>query len=108
VFAPHHRDRAAVVRLAAENPSRPTGHHEDAPATPRPRRLDWATLMQRVFALDVLVCRACGGTLRILAVLPEGDATRAILEHLGLPTTAPGPRAHGPPSGLVVEPTWDD
>ncbi len=64
--------------------------------------------MKRVFALDVLLCHACGGTLRIVAVLPEGDATRAILQHLGLPTTAPGVRTHGPPGGLVVEPTRDD
>ena len=41
-----------------------------------------------------------------LAVLPEGEATRAILEHLGRPKTGPVPRAHGPPGGLVVGPTW--
>jgi len=64
--------------------------------------------MKRVFVLDVLVCHACGDRLRILAVLPEGEATRAILEHLGLPTTALGPRAHGPPGGLVVGSTWGD
>ncbi len=61
------------------------------------------------FVLDVLVCHACGSPLRILAVLPEGEATRAILDHLGLPTTAPGPRAHGPPHRhVVVASTWDD
>jgi len=63
--------------------------------------------MKRVFALDVLVCHACGGMLRIVALPPEGDATHAILQHLGLTTTAPGLRALGPPGGLVVEPTWD-
>lgn len=44
-----------------------------------------------MFATDVLVCDACGGAMRILAILPEGDASRAILEHLGLPTRPPGP-----------------
>ena len=53
--------------------------------------------MKRVFAVDVLVCDACGGAMRILAVVPEGDATRAILDHLGLPTAPPQPRAHAPP-----------
>ena len=51
----------------------------------------------RVFATDVLVCDARGGAMRILAILPEGDASRAILEHLGLPTEPPPPGAVGPP-----------
>ena len=61
-----------------------------------------ARFVDGAFVLAVPVCHACGGPLRILAVLPEGEATLAILEHLGLPTTARGPRAHGPPGGLVV------
>jgi hypothetical protein len=40
---------------------------------------------------------------RILAILPEGAAGRAILEHLGLPTEPPPPGAVGPP-----EPVRDD
>ena len=47
--------------------------------------------------------RACGGAMRILAILPDGDASRAILEHLGLPTEPPPPGAVGPP-----EPGRDD
>jgi hypothetical protein len=56
-----------------------------------------------VFATDVLVCDTCGGAMRILAILPEGDASRTILEHLGLPTEPPPPRAIGPP-----EPVFHD
>jgi hypothetical protein len=56
-----------------------------------------------VFATDVLVCDACGGAMRILAILPDGDASRAILEHLRLPTEPPPPGAVGPP-----EPGRDD
>ncbi len=85
VFAPHHAYRAAVVP-AAVGTATPTGC----------RRFDWATLMKRVFAVDVLVCDVCAGPMRILAVLSEGDATRAILDHLELPT----PRAHPPPRRL--------
>jgi hypothetical protein len=53
-----------------------------------PRRIDWATLMKRVFLLDVLAC-ACGGTRRIIASIEEGQVARRILRHLGLPDTAP-------------------
>ena len=54
--------------------------------------------MKRVFAIDVLVCDTCGGAMRILAVLPDGDASRAILQHLGLATQRPDPCALAPPA----------
>jgi hypothetical protein len=87
VFAPHHHLRAAIVRAAAADHPHPAPH----------RRLPWADLLKRVFAIDVLVCDACGGSMRILAVLPAGEANRAILEHLGLPTKPP-PSTRAPPS----------
>lgn len=59
--------------------------------------------MKRVFAIDVLVCDACGGAMRILAVLPEGDASRTILDHLGLPTEPPNSPARAPPHRLFDE-----
>jgi len=97
VFAPHHALRAAVVPADASAP-------EDLAGTrPGPlRRLAWAALMKRVFAIDVLSCDTCGGAMRILAVLPAGDASRAILQHLGLPTEPPDPCALAPP------PPWFD
>lgn len=39
--------------------------------------------MQLVFAVDVFVCDVCGGPMRTLAVLPDGDPCHAILNHLG-------------------------
>jgi hypothetical protein len=55
-------------------------------ATPR---VDWATLLRRSFAIDVLQCPKCQGRLRVLAVITERDSARRILAHLGLPTDAP-------------------
>jgi hypothetical protein len=95
----HHKFRTAVIPSVVE-----------ATAPRGCRRFDWAALMKRVFAVDVLVCDRCGGPMRILAVLPEGDATGAILEHLGLPTEPPSPRAHAPPRSfddVAPERQWD-
>jgi hypothetical protein len=79
--APHHHLRAAIVHAACTDQLQPH---------PAPRRwLNWADLLKRVFAVDVLVCDTCGGSMRILAVLPAGEASRAILELLGLPTEPP-------------------
>jgi hypothetical protein len=65
---------------AGNHPDRVALHRSLAPST---RRLDWASLLKRVFATDVLVCDTCGGAMRILAILPEDDASRSTLEHLG-------------------------
>jgi len=45
--------------------------------------------MRRVFAVDVLQCPDCHGPMRILCAIHPPEATRAILEHLGLPSRAP-------------------
>jgi hypothetical protein len=97
VFAPHHALRAAVVPADASAADDLSGTR-----TGPLRRLAWAALMKRVFAIDVLSCDTCGGAMRILAVLPAGDASRAILQHLGLPTEPPDPCALAPP------PPWFD
>ena len=51
-------------------------------------RIRWADLLLRVFREDVLSC-ACGGRRVVLAFITEKKVIRAILEHLGLPTTGP-------------------
>jgi hypothetical protein len=86
VFAPAHRLRDRIVPA-------PPDDDGPAPAAPttstRARRLDWAALLERVFAVDVLRCTRCGGRRRVLAFLADSPATAAILAHLGLPATVP-------------------
>ena len=73
--------------------------------TLRQRRLDWAALIKRVYAKDVLECGKCKGRMRLMAFVTDRDTARAILEHLGLPTTGPPQApARGPPQ-LAQE--WD-
>ena len=55
----------------------------------QPRNYPWATLMARVFELDVLDCTRCGGRMRILAAIDSPDAIQKILTCLGLPTRGP-------------------
>jgi hypothetical protein len=66
----------------------------DAERAPQPcagkRNYTWAELMKRVFLVDVLQCERCGGgPMKILAAIHPPDATRKILECLGLPSRAP-------------------
>jgi len=96
ILAPRARHRAAVVPAgpgAAVDPPEPrddTGQPSPVDRTPdASRRYSWPELMRRVFAVDVLECPDCGATLRILAAIHPPQATRAILECLGLPTRPP-------------------
>ncbi len=52
-------------------------------------RVDWATLLRRSFAVDVLECPKCHGRLRVLAVITEREPVRRILAHLGMTTDSP-------------------
>jgi hypothetical protein len=50
----------------------------------RPRRLDWAQLLRRAFAIDVLVCPRCQGPMCLIGVVEAPAVIRRIMAHLGL------------------------
>ena len=118
VLAPAARHRAQVVPSGqapgldretahSECRARPgSGEHsqlEDSHIRPRPRNYSWAELMRRVFAVDVLECPACQGPMRVLAAIHPPEATRAILDCLGLPSRPPpvSPPARVAPTDLA-------
>jgi hypothetical protein len=55
-------------------------------------RFRWSEIMKRAFAIDVLLCKHCGGRLELLAVVTHPAAVRATLAELGLPTAPVAPR----------------
>ncbi|MBI5423391.1 MAG: transposase [Opitutae bacterium] len=68
-----------------------------AVTTTRLSRIEWATLLKRVYDVDALRCPRCDGRLEFIAVLTEPAPIRAILDHLGLPSEPPRiPRARDP------------
>ena len=54
----------------------------------RGRWIEWADLLKRVWAWQVLAC-ACGGTRRVMAAMHKGSIAEKILKQLGLPTHLP-------------------
>jgi hypothetical protein len=107
LLAPHARLRAAVVSYGAAAPAvelppaASVSAGPDAPSASGPASLPsrrgwtWAQLMRRAFDVDVLVCRACGGRLRLIATILDPGTIRAMLRSLGLATEAAD---RGPPS----------
>jgi hypothetical protein len=97
VLAPCARWRAPVVaygRVAPE-PTAATAPRAPGPdgtgVTPTLRAWNWAGLMHRAFAIDVLACVHCGGRLRLIATLHDPAVIRKILAHLGLARSGQSP-----------------
>jgi hypothetical protein len=53
---------------------------DDTPVDTR-RKANRARLIQKVYEVDPLQCSRCGGTLRIIAVIDNGDVIERILRH---------------------------
>jgi hypothetical protein len=95
VFAPAshwHREGVpppfAAVDRCDPAPLLPAGESTAAPPPRNPCRIPWAELLLRVFREDVLAC-PCGGRRVVLGYLTEPGPVKAILVHLGLPSTGP-------------------
>jgi len=81
-------------RVRGERPDEEAGRHADEaePTTRRRCSPSWARLIAKVFQVDPLVCRRCGGPLKVVAYITDSLAIRQILEHLDLsPPEKPPP-----------------
>ena len=56
------------------------------PLRKRKSYIDWATLMQRGLALDVLQCPKCEKRMTVLSAITQADVANKILAHLNIPT----------------------
>ena len=41
--------------------------------------MTWAQRLKRVFGIDIETCRACGGAVRIIALIEEPEVIKKIL-----------------------------
>jgi hypothetical protein len=76
---------------------------DDAKRPPQGRYWAWADLLKRTFSVDVLACEACGGRMKLRAMVTEPKNIARFLKKLGEPTEPPPaspPVDH--PSGRVA------
>jgi hypothetical protein len=59
---------------------------------------NWAALMHRAFAIDVLACPHCRGRLRLIATLHDPAVIRKLLAHMGMARSGPSPGPAPPES----------
>ena len=49
----------------------------------------WAMLLARIYDVLPLLCRRCGGPVKIIAFVTERESVRSILEYVGEPADPP-------------------
>jgi len=99
VLGPAARRRKEVVRSAP--PSR--AHRQDGDSEGlNEKAATWATLLHRVYEIDVLDCPDCGGRLRIVSAIEDPPVIRKILSHLGV-ASSPPPESRSPEVFVVYE-----
>jgi len=86
ILAPNSALRAKVVP-AKSNGNEPSEERKNSGSTKY--RLAWAALLSRVFQIDVSVCPACQGKMKIIAFITDPASVQRYLRGEGLPTEAP-------------------
>jgi hypothetical protein len=66
--------------------------------------MTWARRLKRVFAIEIEICRRCGGRLRVIASIEEPAVIERILEHLGCNGESLDPvhASQAPPQGELI------
>ena len=83
-LAPHSHLRGAIIPTPQQQ-----GLDEPEARTASPG-WSWARLLQRVFGVELATCPFCQhGTLRLIAIITQGEVIRKILRHLNVLQTRP-------------------
>jgi hypothetical protein len=86
VLAPNAKLRSQVVPVPPARTT--TGEGDCTHEHGKPLRMTWARLLKCVFDIDVERC-ACGGKLKLIAVIEEQAVIEKILKHIGLDAQPP-------------------
>ena len=95
ILAPAAAWRALVVPKRPGERRSPGKHKHGKKDSPY---IKWKDLLYRVFGVDPFICHACGGRMRIHAVVKGFWATRRVLGCLRISPSAPAP-SRAPPLG---------
>jgi hypothetical protein len=84
IFAPHHAHRAEIVNAVDDKKKINTQAEDVKPKTEKRSRITSAQRLKRVFGIDIKVCKAFGGAVKIIACIEDQTVINQILSHLQL------------------------
>ena len=79
---------AAAIRAQLDLPANIRPLQEPTTAG-SPGARSWARLIARIYEVNPLRCRRCGGSMQLIAFITERSVIVRILDHLGVPSRAP-------------------
>lgn len=101
IFAPHHAHRAEIVNTIDDKKKMNTQAEDVKSETEKRARMTWGERLKRVFDIDIKVCEACGGAVKIIACIEDQNVINQILSHLQLVPQSNQvslPMNHAPPT----------
>ena len=100
IFAPHHAHRAEIVNTTDKKKQLNTQAENVKSEIEKRASMTWAQRLKRVFNIDINVCEACGGAVKVIACIEDQGVINQILLHLQLvpqSTQVSLPMNHAPP-----------
>jgi len=88
VLGPHYKYRKLIVPKKNE-PLELVDNKDEETQNSSQSRICWARLLKRVFDIDITLCPACQGKMRVISAIEERPVIRKILDHLGIPSSPP-------------------
>ena len=84
VFAPNSEHPALVTPAKRGRGGQRAATKDMEEPTPAERRaaMSWAQRLKRVFGIDIEICPACGGAVRIIACIEDPAVVEKIFTHL--------------------------
>jgi len=101
VLAPNSKLRSQIVPASIDE-NKDENDDRKKPGSTK-YRLSWSALLARIFQVDVSVCPACSGKMKIIAFITDPADVRRYLKGEGLPTEAPPIAAARPPPQLEFD-----
>jgi hypothetical protein len=80
----HRTLRYGVYSNRARGAGEPKQPGEEAAPKRKRCTASWARLIHKVYGADPMICRQCGGKLRVIAFITDSLSIKQVLEPLGL------------------------
>jgi hypothetical protein len=103
VFAPNstHRVQVTPAKRGKGNKVKAADEPPDQTSAERRASMTWAQRLKRVPNIDIETCRACGGTVKVIACIEDPVVIEKILTHLNEKAASAGagllPASRAPP-----------
>jgi Putative transposase/Transposase zinc-binding domain len=99
IFAPNSQHRAAIINQVSDN--KPAEKSERTKGE-KHGAMTWAARLKRVFNIDMTICEACGGAVKVVACIDDPGMINKILNYLQLSqsTQVMLPVSRAPPVAL--------